>query len=147
MHEVLSFFSIGYVKFKLVIHSFVASYTASTMRFFKQKRVGKNPTLQSWLYFGITALLISYSIFTLLYFFYPELPFPLVMTVVLWCAYNSDYFYSIVPKIMRRFVDNKLEPLISHNDSGNQKDQDANSDSSDIGDDSLRNSTDSPDYR
>lgn len=148
MQEVLSFVSMGCIKFKIVIHSFVASYTASTMRFFKQKRAGKRPSLESWLYFGITGLLVSFSVFALLEYFYPDVPFALAMTFGLWAAYNGDYIYSIVPKVFKTYVDNKMEPLISHtNDADSETGEDVTSDSGSLSDDPLRSSSDNTDSR
>jgi hypothetical protein len=71
MSEILAIF---YVKFKVVIYSFIAAYAAATMRYFKQKREGRNPSVTGWFYFGVTSFLVTYSFFATVEYLQVDVP-------------------------------------------------------------------------
>lgn len=104
-----------FLKFRLLIYSFIAAYTAATMRYFKQKREGKKPTIQGWFYFGITAFLVTYSFFAVLEYADLKLPENLKVALGFWVGYMSDFFYSWIPKYLKGYLPDGSELKFSHN--------------------------------
>lgn len=111
MSEILAIF---YVKFKVVIYSFIAAYAAATMRYFKQKREGRNPSVTGWFYFGVTSFLVTYSFFATVEYLQVDVPENAKVAIGFWVGYMSDYFYGWIPKQIKNFI-NK-EPNFSNNE-------------------------------
>lgn len=102
MTEILTMIAI---KSKALILSMIGGYVASTMRYFKLKRDGKNPTFYSWFAFGMTAWLVTFSAYHILLWMSPNMPEGVRITVVFWAGYSSDYFYEWIPKKLKELVD------------------------------------------
>lgn len=89
------------IKFKGVLASFFAAYVASTMRYIRSKRSGKKPTILSWVMFGLTAWLVTYSAMTFLDYCCDGLSYEMRISISFWCGYMSDYFYSWIPEYIK----------------------------------------------
>lgn len=96
------------IKSKAILSSVIAGYVASTMRYFKQKREGKNPTFAGWFAFGVTACLVTFSAYHLLVWSMPDIPEGVKLTIIFWCGYSSDYFYEWVPKLIKEYIQKRF---------------------------------------
>lgn len=127
MSEGMSYTEIAlqvYAKGKTVILAFIASYVAATMHYFRDKKEGKKPTTASWLYFGVTAFMVTYTVFAVIAYMYSDLPLPLVLAIGFWFGYMSDYVYIFIPRRIKMYLDN--EPNINFKQDVTSKQNDDN---------------------
>ena len=92
------------VKFKSALAALFAAYVASTMRYIRARRAGKQPTFLSWFLFGATAWLVTFSAMKVLDYCCGFLDYEMKLGIAFWCGYMSDYFYAWIPE----YIKNKL---------------------------------------
>lgn len=110
MSETMELIIAIYVKFKILIYSILAAYVAATMRYFKQKRQGREPNVSGWFAFGVTSFLVTYSFYSAMEYLDYKLPENLVVAMGFWVGYMADFFYSWIPN----FIKSKL-PINNQN--------------------------------
>ncbi len=126
------FITMIFVKFKVIIYSFVAAYIAATMRYFRAKRLNKKPSLNSWFAFGTMAFLVTFAFFAFLEYTAFEAPENIKLAAGFWVGYMADFFYSWIPKFIKTKLPDGKE---IEKDSGDNLDDDVSdvSGNSDIG--------------
>lgn len=128
------FITMIFVKFKVIIYSFIAAYIAATMRYFRATRLHKTASLNSWFAFGTMAFLVTFAFFSSLEYWEFEAPENIKLAAGFWVGYMADFFYSWIPN----FIKTKLpiyEGRKNEKDSGDNLDDDVSdvSGNSDIG--------------
>lgn len=108
-----------FVKFKIVIYSFLAAYVAATMRYFKEKRRNKKPTLNGWFAFGATAFLVTYAFFSMTEYMDIEAPENIKLATGFWVGYMADFFYSWIPNLIKSKLPNNEDSQINSDISDN----------------------------
>ena len=126
------FITMIFVKFKVIIYSFIAAYIAATMRYFRAKRLNKKPSLNSWFAFGTMAFLVTFAFFSSLEYLEFEAPENIKLAIGFWVGYMADFFYSWIPKFIKTKLPDGKE---IEKDSGDNLDDDVSdvSGNSDIG--------------
>jgi hypothetical protein len=119
--EMYEFITMIFVKFKVIIYSFVAAYIAATMRYFRAKRLNKKPSLNSWFAFGTMAFLVTFAFFSLLEYWEFEAPENIKLAAGFWVGYMADFFYSWIPKFIKTKLPDGKE---IEKDSGDNLDDD-----------------------
>lgn len=126
------FITMIFVKFKVIIYSFIAAYIAATMRYFRAKRLHKTASLNSWFAFGTMAFLVTFAFFSSLEYWEFEAPENIKLAAGFWVGYMADFFYSWIPKFIKTKLPDGKE---IEKDSGDNLDDDVSdvSGNSDIG--------------
>lgn len=110
------FATIFFIKFKVVIYSFMAAYVAATMRYFKQKRQNKKPNFNGWFAFGATSFLVTFAFFSTTEYLAIEAPENMKLAVGFWVGYMADFFYGWIPKFLKTKLPNNDKNSEDFND-------------------------------
>ncbi len=126
------FITMIFIKFKVIIYSFIAAYIAATMRYFRAKRLHKTASLNSWFAFGTMSFLVTFVFFAFLEYIAFEAPENIKLAAGFWVGYMADFFYSWIPKFIKTKLPDGKE---IEKDSGDNLDDDVSdvSGNSDIG--------------
>ena len=130
--EMYEFITMIFVKFKVIIYSFVAAYISATMRYFRAKRLHKTASLNSWFAFGTMSFLVTFAFFAFLEYIAFEAPENIKLAAGFWVGYMADFFYSWIPNFIKTKLPDGKE---IKKDSGDNLDDDVSdvSGNSDIG--------------
>lgn len=109
MNEI-EFVIIGiFVKFKIFFKSLLGAFVASSFRYFKAKKEGKKPGFYDWFWFGLSAWLITYTVFAIILYLDLHLANEVVFAIVFWTGYMSDFFYGWIPKVIKDKLNTKSQ--------------------------------------
>ena len=117
------FITMIFIKFKVIIYSFIAAYIAATMRYFRAKRLHKTASLNSWFAFGTMAFLVTFAFFSSLEYWEFEAPENIKLAAGFWIGYMADFFYSWIPNFIKTKLPN-YEGRKNEKDSGDDIDDD-----------------------